>query len=301
MPACQGAILLIDACSGVQAQTVAHFNQAFLSDVTIIPVINKIDMKNANSQVVCEQLNNLFSFDKSDILLTSAKTGQCVANVIEKVIEKIPPPKADNNKPFQALLFDSWFDQYRGVIIMVAVLDGQVKIGDKISFFSTKQSYKVKTLGIMYPEEIPINVLYAGQIGLISANIRDSHEAKIGEILIDTNEFNKMDAGNNDLKSKIKNIPIIKKAKSMVYAGIFPNNSNETLSLRQALEKLMLNDASVTITPDHSPALGQGWRLGFLGLLHMEVFTQRLEDEFDSSVVITSPSVPYRSKKIFQN
>ncbi|XP_022255739.1 translation factor GUF1 homolog, mitochondrial-like isoform X2 [Limulus polyphemus] len=212
----------------------------------------------------------------------SAKLGTGIDDVLRAVVERIPPPPGDSQKPFRALLFDSWFDHFRGAIALVEVIDGSIKTGDYISSHFTSQSYEVRELSILHPEETPVTKLFTGQVGCIVAGMRSSEEAKVGDTLFlkDTN---------------VSYLPGFKPAKPMVYAGLYPVDQSQNPSLRRALEKLCLSDSSVSVSIDSSPALGQGWRLGFLGLLHMEVFSQRLDQEFDTQVVITSPNVPYKA------
>ncbi|KAI1283033.1 Translation factor GUF1 -like protein, mitochondrial [Halotydeus destructor] len=292
LPACQGALLLIDANSGVQAQTVAHFNHAILSELPIIPVINKIDLKNANPEAVVAQLQKLFSLDESEIIKISAKQGINIDKILEAIINRIPAPKASLDKPLRALLFDSWHDKYKGVVTLMSILDGSVKLGDEIHSMKTGTSYQVKDLGIISPDEQSTDVLQAGQVGYLIANIRDISEAKLGDIFVHKSEAAAM--------AETANIHqvIIPESKPMVYAGIFPGDQSETLALKSALQKIILTDPSVEWKPESSAALGNGFRLGFLGLLHMEVFNQRLEQEFDAMTVITAPSVPYKVKII---
>ncbi|XP_076347862.1 translation factor Guf1, mitochondrial-like isoform X2 [Tachypleus tridentatus] len=272
---------LIDT-PGVQAQTVANFNLAFLSDLTIIPVVNKIDLKNAKPDRVVEQIEKLFSIEPSEILKVSAKLGTGIGDVLRAVVERISPPPGDPQKPFRALLFDSWFDHFRGAIALVEVIDGSIKIGDYISSHFTSQSYEVRELSILHPEETLVTRLFTGQVGCLVAGMRSPEDAKVGDTLF--------------LKdANVSHLPGFKPAKPMVYAGLYPLDQSQNPSLRSAIEKLCLNDSSVSVSIDSSPALGQGWRLGFLGLLHMEVFSQRLDQEFDTQVVITSPNVPYKA------
>ncbi|XP_065568704.1 translation factor GUF1 homolog, mitochondrial-like isoform X2 [Artemia franciscana] len=282
LSACQGVILLVDANQGIQAQTVANFYLAFSKNLVIIPVLNKIDLKNANPEAVQKQMKNVFEVDESEVLKVSAKTGFQVANVLEAIIERIPPPASClRDSDFKALIFDSWYDRYRGAIPLVAVLDGSVSSGTRIFSCHTKKIYEVREVGVLRPDECPVTALYAGQVGYITCNMRSASEALIGDTL-----------GKKDCNT----VPVttIKPAKPMVFAGIFPMDQSETPELRSAIEKLVLNDSSVSVTIDSSPALGQGWRLGFLGLLHMEVFSQRLEQEYGAEVITTVPSVPYK-------
>jgi len=283
LAACQGVILLVDANQGVQAQTVANFYLAFAKNLAIVPVLNKVDLKNADPDGTATQMKNLFEIEPQEILRISAKTGLNVDAVLQSVIENIPPPiHCDRHKAFRALLFDSWYDRYRGVIALIAVIDGQVKVGDEVTSKFTGKSYQVKQVGLLRPNEVPVPSLHAGHVGYVVCNMRSNVEAKIGDTFYAK--------GCNNFEP----ITPLKLAKPMVFAGVYPMDGSETTALRSAIEKLVLNDASVTVAVETSPALGQGWRLGFLGLLHMEVFNQRLEQEYGAEVVVTVPTVPYK-------
>lgn len=285
LAACQGVILLVDANQGVQAQTVANFYLAFCRELTIIPVLNKVDLKNANPDAVTEQLNTLFGISEKDVLRISAKLGTGVRELIHTVIERIPPPKVNRNAPFRSLIYDSWYDRYRGTIILVYVRDGNLKIGDEIQSFHTKKVYTVKSLGLLRPQEEEVPLLVAGQVGFITCNMRSTKEAHIGDT------FHLKDVAVEPLEG-------FKPAQPMVFAGVYPMDQSQHVALRGAIEKLVLNDPAVSVSVDSSPALGQGWRLGFLGLLHLEVFSQRLEQEYGTQVVLTAPSVTYKAKII---
>lgn len=280
---CQGVILLVDANQGVQAQTVANFFLAFSNDIVIIPVLNKIDLKNAEPERVIQQLNTLFDMNEEDVLKVSAKFGTGVEDVLKAVIERIPPPSVDRDAPFRALLFDSWYDRYRGVILLVYIADGVLQRGDEIASIHTGNSYEIKSLGLLRPQEEPCDKLLGGQVGYIACNMRSTAEAQIGDTL-------------HHKKQTVTALPGFKPLKPMVYAGVYPMDQSQHGALRSAIEKLVLNDSSVTVTLSSSPALGHGWQLGFLGLLHMEVFNQRLEQEYDAQAVITAPSVTYKAR-----
>uniref|UniRef100_A0A8C5MQZ1 GTP binding elongation factor GUF1 n=1 Tax=Leptobrachium leishanense TaxID=445787 RepID=A0A8C5MQZ1_9ANUR len=283
LSACQGVLLVVDANEGIQAQTVANFFLAFEAQLSIIPVINKIDLKNAEPERVEKQIEKMFDIPRSDCIRISAKFGTNVERVLEEIISKIPPPAIDKNSPFKALLFDSKFDHYRGVVANVALFGGQVCKGHKIVSAHSGKSYEVGEVGILTPEEVPVDKLYAGQVGYLVAGMKDVNEAQIGDTLY----FQ---------KHPVEPLPGFKSAKPMVFAGMFPVDQSEYNNLKSALEKLTLNDSSVAVNRDSSAALGAGWRLGFLGLLHMEVFNQRLEQEYNASVIMTAPTVPYKAK-----
>lgn len=285
LAACDGVVLLVDANQGVQAQTVANFYLAFEQNLKIIPVLNKIDLKNAQPQVVIEQMQNLFDVEEDEVLKVSAKNGTGVKDVLSAVIERVPRPQCDRQQPLKAFVFDSWYDQFKGVVVHIAICNGIAKKGDKITFASSGKTYEITEIGIMHPTQVPSDVLYAGQVGYAMMNMRNTDEAKIGDTCFHEN-------------IKVEPLPGFKDATPMVFAGMFPTDQSEFPQMRSAIEKLTLNDRSVQVTVDNSPALGQGYRLGFLGLLHMDVFNQRLEQEFDASVIMTAPNVAYKMKII---
>ncbi|XP_031341370.1 translation factor GUF1 homolog, mitochondrial-like [Photinus pyralis] len=283
LSACQGVILLVDANDGVQAQTVANFYLAFGNDLIIIPVLNKIDLKNADPDRVAKQLETLFDIDPKEVLKISAKLGTGIHEVLEAVIKRLPPPHVERDSSFKALLFDSWYDRYRGVQSLVYVQNGQINVGDNVTYYHTNKNYEVKMLSILKPEEVFVKKLVAGQIGVICCNMRSSKEAHIGDTVHKTG-------------TPVEPLKGFKPVKPMVFAGIYPVDQSQHVNLRSAIEKLALNDSAVSISIDTSPALGQGWRLGFLGLLHLEVFTQRLQQEYDAETILTAPSVTYKVK-----
>lgn len=281
--ACQGALLLVDAVHGVQAQTMANFYLAFDQDLTMIPVINKIDLPNADTQKITEQLGKLFDFKPEEMVLTSAKAGIGIADLLKAIIQRIPAPTTESGQPLKALLFDSWFDDYRGVICLIAVHNGIIKKGDRITLAQSGRDYDVLEIGLMYPNETQMDALYPGQVGYLIAGMKTVQEARVGDTLYHT-------------RYPVAALPGFKPAKPMVFAGIYPVDSSEFEELRDAIEKLTLNDASVTVEKKSSAALGLGFRCGFLGLLHMDVFKQRLEQEYDLTVIATAPSVLYKVK-----
>jgi len=279
--ACQGALLLVDATQGVQAQTMAHFYQAFDQDLTIIPIINKIDMAAADPERVMLELEKLFDFDPTSVILASGKSGIGIDEILAAIIHRIPPPPAHPEKEFRALLFDSWYNEYKGVVCLIAVIDGKVERGTNIRLAQSSVTYEVLELGIMYPEETPTESLCAGQVGYIITGMKTVREARVGDTV-------------HEARSKVVLFPGFKPAKPMVFAGIYPIESTDFELLRDAIEKMLLNDASVTVEKKSSVALGLGFRCGFLGLLHMDVFKQRLEQEYHLSVIATAPSVRYK-------
>lgn len=281
--ACQGALLLVDAGQGVQAQTMANFYLAFDQDLKIIPIINKIDLPTADVPRVTQELDMLFDFKADEIVAASAKTGIGTKDILDAIVTRIPAPVGNDKEPLKALLFDSWFDEYRGVICLVALQDGVLQKGDMVSLAQAGTSYEILELGLMYPEPTPMSALYAGQVGYIIPGMKSVKEARVGDTL-----YHK--------KHPVKPFPGFKKAKPMVFAGLYPVDSEEFEAFQEAIEKLTLNDASVSFEKKTSAALGLGFRCGFLGLLHMDVFRQRLEQEYNLAVIATAPSVLYKVK-----
>ncbi|KXN73890.1 gtp-binding protein lepa [Conidiobolus coronatus NRRL 28638] len=287
LSACQGTLLLVDAVQGVQAQTVANFYLAFGEGIKILPVINKIDLPGADVENVKNQLVSSLELEPEGACCISAKTGLNVNQLLDRIVEEIPPPSGDVNAPLKALLFDSWYDNYQGVICMVAVIDGQVKKGDKILSMQTGLKYEALDVGILHPNMKSVNVLQAGQVGYISMSMKNPKDAKIGDTFCLQ-------------RAIIKDpLPGFVQAKPMVFSGIFPINNSDFPKLEESITHLTLNDSSVSIQRETSMALGQGWRLGFLGTLHMDVFKQRLEQEYDANIIVTQPTVPY--KVIYNN
>lgn len=278
--ACQGVILLIDANQGVQAQTVANFFLAFELDLTVIPVLNKIDLKLAKPDEVSKQVMQLFDVNSGDILQISAKFGTGVTDVLDAVVDRIPPPTCMSSELCRALLFDSWYANYRGVGCSVAMTNGKLQKGDKITLIHSQRTYEVSELGVMHPDEVATDVLYAGQVGYMYANMRNTKEATVGDTICHQDKA-------------VEALPGFRTVKPMVFAGIFPADQSQYTGLKSAIDKLLLNDSSVSVGMDSSAALGQGWRLGFLGLLHLDVFCERLEQEYATPVIMTTPNVPY--------
>jgi len=279
--ACQGALLLVDAAQGVQAQTMANFYLAFEQDLPMVPIINKVDMATADPEKIAKQLTHLFDFKRENMIMASAKTGLGMQEVLAAVVNHIPAPDGSTEKPLKALLFDSWFDEYRGVVCLIALHDGIIRKRDNITLAQSGRRYEVLELGLMYPDEQPMNALYAGQVGYLIAGMKTVQEARVGDTIF-------------HIKNKVEPLPGFKPAKPMVFAGIYPVVSTDFEPLRDAIEKLTLNDASVSVEKKTSTALGLGFRCGFLGLLHMDVFRQRLEQEYGLAVIATAPSVMYK-------
>lgn len=279
--ACQGALLVVDAAQGVEAQTMANFYLAFDQDLTMIPVLNKIDMANAQPERVAAQVEKLFDFQPDEMIYASAKSGIGIKEILNAIVTRIPAPKCAPEKPLKALLFDSWFDEYRGVICLIAVQDGAIRKGDKITLAQTGNDYDVLEVGLMYPDQVPTEGLYAGQVGYLISGMKRVKEAQVGDTV-------------HAFKKPVEPFPGFRPAKPMVFAGMYPVDTDDFDELSDAIEKLTLNDASVTVQKASSPALGLGFVCGFLGLLHMDVFKQRLEQEYNLSVIATAPSVLYK-------
>ena len=281
LAACEGAILVVDAAQGIEAQTLANLYLAMSSDLVIIPVINKIDLPNADIPKVLKELKDVLGFNEDEVILCSGKTGEGVEDLIKAVIDRVPAPKINNDAPTRALVFDSHFDAYRGVIALVRVFDGKITSKDTMKMLATKDSYDVVDLGVNHPKEEIKKELVSGEVGWISASIKDIRSVRVGDTLTVTRS------------EATEQLPGYQPMKPMVYSGIFPVEPNKFPALREALEKLQLNDASLTFEPETSEALGFGFRTGFLGLLHMDIIMTRLEREFDLDVIATSPSVIY--------
>jgi GTP-binding protein LepA len=282
LQACEGALLVVDASQGVEAQTLANTYLALHHNLEIIPVINKIDLPAAEPERIREQIETVIGLDASGAVLCSAKQGTGVHDILEHIVHLVPPPKGSSEAPLRALIFDSWFDSYRGVIILVRVFDGCVRKGQKIRLWSNQQAYEVETVGYQSPKATPCDELSAGEVGFLSANIKTVSDAKIGDTILD------------DACPANEPLPGFEEIKPMVFAGLYPVESHEHGLLRDALEKLRLNDSAFSFEPENSVALGFGFRCGFLGLLHLEIVQERLEREFDIDLITTAPGVRYR-------
>ena len=281
LAACEGAILVVDAAQGIEAQTLANLYLAMEQDLTIIPVINKIDLPNADIPRVKKELMEVLGFSENDIILCSAKTGEGVQDILDAVIEKIPEPKINVDKPTRALIFDSYFDPYRGVVLLVKLEDGKIKIGDTIKMMATNSTFEVVELGVHTPKEEKYNELKSGEVGYVAASIKDISTVSVGDTIT---------VVGREASEPIKGY---KKMKPMVFSGIFPTEPNRYEELKEALIKLKLNDAALSFESETSEALGFGFRIGFLGLLHMDVIITRIEREFNIGIIATSPSVVY--------
>lgn len=281
LAACEGAILVVDAAQGIEAQTLANLYLAMEQDLTIIPVINKIDLPNADIPRVKKELMEVLGFNENDIILCSAKTGEGVQDILDAVIEKIPEPKINVEDKTRALIFDSYFDPYRGVVLLVKLVDGKIKIGDTIKMMATNSTFEVVELGVHTPKEEKYNELKSGEVGYVAASIKDISTVSVGDTIT---------VVGREATEPIKGY---KKMKPMVFSGIFPTEPNRYEELKEALIKLKLNDAALSFEPETSEALGFGFRIGFLGLLHMDVIITRIEREFNIGIIATSPSVVY--------
>lgn len=281
LAACEGAILVVDAAQGIEAQTLANLYLALDSNLTIIPVINKIDLPNADVLKVTKELEDTLGFSKDEIILTSAKNGIGISDLVNAVVNRIPAPVGDINKPLQALIFDSFYDPYRGVVVLIRIVNGKVKVGDKIKLMATGKIEEVVELGVNTPKEEKKDCLVTGEVGYLCGAIKDISDIKVGDTIT---------LANNPASDIL---PGYKPMKPMVFSGIYPIETSKYPDLREALEKLKLNDASLEFTPETSKALGFGFRCGFLGLLHLEIIKERLEREFNIALIVTSPSVIY--------
>ena len=284
LAACEGAILVIDATQGIQAQTMAHLYLALDNNLEIIPVINKIDLPNANPEKVLKEIEEVIGIDSSDAIAVSAKTGAGVNAIIEKIVRTIPAPSGDFSAPLQALIFDSYYDQYRGVVPLVRIVNGTVKKGDVIHMMSTGAEYEVLEVGVYRPLATKRDHLIAGEVGYLVASIKDVKDIRVGDTI--THAGRKAD----------KPLPGYRKLTPMVYCGFFPMDTTRYEELKEALEKISLNDASLVYEPENSHALGFGFRIGFLGLLHMDIISERIRREFGIDLIATAPSVIYKVK-----
>jgi GTP-binding protein LepA len=281
LSACEGALLVVDASQGVEAQTLANTYLAIENNLELIPVINKIDLPGAEPEKAIEQIEHFIGLETHNAIFTSAKTGEGVAEVLEAIVREVPSPKGDPTAPLKALIFDSWYDSYRGVIVLIRVIDGSIKKGMKIRFFNAGRDYQVETLGVNRPRPTPIDELGVGEVGFLTASIKAVADVQIGDTVTEAARPTK------------EPFPGYQEIKPMVFAGLYPIDTNQYEELRDALDKLRLNDASFFYEPESSTALGFGFRCGFLGLLHMEIVQERLEREFNLDLITTAPSVRY--------
>jgi GTP-binding protein LepA len=282
LQACEGALLVVDASQGVEAQTLANTYLAIGQNLEILPVINKIDLPSAEPERIMEQIEQVIGLDTTEAVLCSAKQGIGIEEILEQVVQKVPAPRGNVNAPLRALIFDSWFDPYRGVIILVRVIDGRLRRGQKLRLWSNNSAYEVEALGYQSPKPIPCDELAAGEVGFIMANIKKVSDAQIGDTIMDASDL------------AAEPLPGFQPVNPMVFAGLYPVESSEHGLLRDALEKLRLNDSAFNFEAEHSVALGFGFRCGFLGLLHLEIVQERLEREFNIDLITTAPGVRYK-------
>lgn len=279
LAACEGAILVVDATQGIEAQTLANLHLALDNNLKIIPVINKIDLPAADPDKVTKELVDLIGFEKDEIILCSAKTGEGIEELLNAVVERIPAPKSNSDK-FRALIFDSYFDSYKGIVTLIRVVDGSVSVGDKIKMMSNGKVYEVLELGKHTPKEKTLKTLTAGEVGYLSGSIKSIEDVRVGDTICKSGK-------------EVEILPGYKEMKPMVYSGLYPIDSSKYNNLKEALQKLKLNDSALNFEPETSTALGFGFRCGFLGLLHMEIIEERIEREFNIDLIATSPSVIY--------
>ncbi len=291
LAACEGAVLVVDATQGVEAQTLANVYLALDQGLEILPVLNKIDLPGADVEGTRAQIEQVVGLDCAEAIAASGKTGIGVREILEQIVRKVPPPKGRDGAPLRALLFDSWYDPYRGAVVMVRVVDGTLKRGDKIRFLAGGSDCEVTEMGVFAPFAAAIEELGPGEVGFFAGNIKSVHDVKLGDTV--THAMSAPGRGPHHLGPTTEGLPGFKDVKPMVFAGIYPTDSADYPQLRDAMEKLHLNDAAFSFEPDTSEALGFGFRCGFLGLLHMEIIQERLEREFDLDLITTAPSVVY--------
>ena len=287
LSACEGAILVVDSTQGVEAQTLANVYLAIDQGLEILPVLNKVDLPSSDVEGTKEQIESVIGLDCSEAVRCSGKTGVGVPDILAQIVKKMPPPRGNPDGKLRALIFDSWYDSYRGAMVMVRVVDGTLRKGEKIRFMATKTEYEVTELGSFQPFAVALEEIGPGEVGFVAANIKSVHDAKVGDTI--THALERLRAA--------EALPGFKDVKAMVFAGIFPTDSSDYPSLRDALDKLQMNDAAFSFEPDSSEALGFGYRCGFLGLLHMEIIQERLEREFNLDLITTAPSVVYNVYK----
>ncbi|MBP6830337.1 MAG: translation elongation factor 4 [Deltaproteobacteria bacterium] len=282
LSACEGALLVVDCTQGVEAQTLANVYLAVEANLNVIPVLNKVDLPSADPDRTRQEIEDVVGIDATEAVLASGKTGIGIKDILESIVKKVRPPVGDPKAPLRALLFDSWYDSYRGAVVVVRVMEGTLRKGDKVYLMATQREYEVTEIGVFTPHPVALSELGPGEVGFLAANIRSVHDTKVGDTITHAK------------KRATEALPGYKEVKPMVFAGIFPTDSVDYTALRDALEKLRLNDASFRFDPDTSDALGFGFRCGFLGLLHMEIIQERLEREYNLDLITTAPSVVYR-------
>ena len=291
LAACEGAVLVVDSTQGVEAQTLANVYLALEQGLEILPVLNKVDLPSSDVEGTRTQIEQVVGLDCSEAIAASGKTGIGVREILEQIVKKVPAPRGRDNAPLRALTFDSWYDTYRGAVAMVRVVDGLLKKGDKVRFLMTGTDYEVTEMGVFRPFAAAVDELGPGEVGFIAANIKSVHDVKLGDTV--THAVNAPGRGPHHMGPSTEPLPGFKDVKPMVFAGVYPTDSAEYPALRDAMEKLHMNDAAFSFEPDSSEALGFGFRCGFLGLLHMEIIQERLEREFNLDLITTAPSVVY--------
>jgi GTP-binding protein LepA len=291
LAACEGAVLVVDSTQGVEAQTLANVYLAIDQGLEILPVLNKIDLPSSDVERTKSQIEQIVGLDCHEAIATSGKTGAGVREILEQIVKRVPAPKGQLDAPLRALIFDSWYDSYRGAVAMVRVVDGTLKKGDKIRFLAASTDHEVTEMGVFQPFATPIDDLGPGEVGFVAANVRSVHDVKLGDTM--THAVNAPGRGPHHRGPTTEPLAGFKEVKPMVFAGVYPTDSADYPQLRDAMEKLHLNDAAFSFEPDTSEALGFGFRCGFLGLLHMEIIQERLEREFNLDLITTAPSVVY--------
>ena len=282
LAACEGALLVVDASQGVEAQTLANVYLALENNLEIIPVLNKIDLPGAEPEKIKSEIEEIIGLDCSGAVLASAKEGVGIHEILESIVRLVPPPQDTVDQKLRALIFDSYYDSYRGVVVYFRVMDGRLKKGDRVHLMASEKEYEVDEIGVLSPTQIPVDELHAGEVGYFSAAIKAVEDARVGDTITLAN------------RQAEQALPGYTEAKPMVFCGLFPTDSDEYPNLKEALEKLKLNDAALSYEPETSSAMGFGFRCGFLGLLHMEIVQERLEREYDLDLIVTSPSVVYQ-------
>ncbi len=282
LQACEGALLVVDASQGVEAQTLANVYMALENDLEIIPVLNKVDLPGADPERIKEEIEAIIGLDTSTALTCSAKTGLGVPEILQSVVDRIPPPSAALDEPTRALIFDSYYDAYRGVIVYFRVISGRISVKDKVLLMASNKSYEPDEIGVMAPDQVQVDELHAGEVGYLAASIKAVADARVGDTITLLNE------------PAAEPLPGYTEAKPMVFCGLFPTDADQYPELREALDKLQLSDAALQYEPETSSAMGFGFRCGFLGLLHMEIVQERLEREYDLDLIVTAPSVVYK-------
>jgi GTP-binding protein LepA len=293
LAACEGALLVVDASQGIEAQTLANVYLALENNLEIVPVLNKIDLPAADPDRVAQEIEDTIGLDCTDIVRASAKAGIGIDDILEAIVQKVPPPQANVDKPFRALIFDSYYDSFRGVIVFFRVVDGEVNKGDKLRFMASGAEHEVTEVGVMTPKQVQVDKLRAGEVGYICGSIKDVTDARVGDTMVLAKAYKDGVASGNTIQP----LPGYADSIPMVYAGVFPVEADDYETLRDSLGKLRLNDASLSYEPETSGAMGFGFRCGFLGLLHMEIINERLLREYGLDLIMTAPSVVYRVRK----